>query len=116
MWSCKHQHLRDLNECSQYEAKAEPKSQQMGGTLSSSSCIDWLLLLLSLQHICHPNGRLHANSFLCQEINQERVRSTVTLGLKGGLALLVLEHVLQIHVKEVGRIQWPTFRFRMELR
>jgi hypothetical protein len=60
-------------------------------------------------------SRVHTNTLLAKEINQKRARLVVPLG-KAGLVVLVLLHVVNVLVKQVGRVHGSAFGFGVELR
>ena len=82
---------------------------------------------ISSQHLCTNANlpsiiRLYSNPSLAQNINEQRIRSSLTntcsstrADSKHSLVLLVPLHVLDVHVEQVGGIHGSAFRFGMEL-
>lgn len=66
-------------------------------------------------HVADALGQVDAHSLLGQEIDEQRTRLAVSIGLRSGLALLILENVVEIHVKQIRRVQRTALGFGMEL-
>jgi hypothetical protein len=60
-------------------------------------------------------GRVHTNTLLAKEINQKRAGLVVPLG-KAGLVVLVPLHIINVLVKQVGRVHGSALCFGVELR
>lgn len=65
--------------------------------------------------VSHTSSRLHANTLLGKQVNQQWARAAVALRVEGRLAVLVLLYTVQIDVEEVGRVKRASLRLGVEL-
>ena len=63
----------------------------------------------------HSGSRMHADTLLGKEIDQQRTRAAVPLGEKGNLIALVLADTVQIDVEEIGRVKRTALGLGVEL-
>lgn len=57
----------------------------------------------------------NAHTLLRQQIHQQRTGAAVAHRMEDGLVVLVLDHTVDVDVKQIRRVQWTTLRLRMEL-
>lgn len=66
-------------------------------------------------NVLHTNGRLHTNTLLGQDVNQERVGAAVPLGMELGLVVLVAQHAVEVDVEEVRGVKRTSLGLGVEL-
>lgn len=89
-----------------HKTKAELRTCEHLGNSSSSS---------GGSHVLHSNGRLNTHTLLGQQVDEQRAGAAVTLGVETSLAVLVLQHTVQVDIEEVGRVKGTALGLGVEL-